>query len=239
METASSCRLLGGSLGYSCQAVLAALAFSSLAIQRARERHPLDLRVWGLNVGKQVVALLAAHIFAIVASVLLSARFHGASECSWYLAIFTVDTVVGTALTVVLHKCVLRASESFLQKKGQPSLLRSVCEATATCGYYGSPPSTVVWAVQAIEWTVCVLLARMVCAVLVAVLGSSLLAGFAVGVDGMFAGHANLQLGAVMIVWPLLVNSAQALFQDAILRGKRFHGGHAMPGGVEMNALRA
>lgn len=231
--TLGTCNLLGGPFALSLQVVLAVLAFSTLLLKRVRERPPLELSVWVLNVSKQVVSLTAAHAFAILASIVLSTRFHAASECSWYLVIFSVDTIVGTALTVLIHRVVLRAVAAYLGAASPVSPLsqmgssasannkiRRVCEVISQCGYYGSPPSVTAWAWQAGEWTVCVLLARMACALLVALLGPSLLAAIAAWVDGMFGGRIDLQLAFVMILWPLSVNSAQALVQDAILRAR-------------------
>ena len=232
MDGDSTCRLLGGVFSYALQIALAVLAFSSLVIKRARERPPIELRVWVLNVSKQVVSLAAAHVFAIIASIVLSTTFHGASECAWYAVIFSVDTIVGTALTVILHKAALGAVETYLYK-ASPSHLRMVCETVVSCGSYGNPPSLVSWGWQALEWTVCVLLARFACAMLVAVLGPGLLAATAVSIDSLFYRHRGIQLAFVMIVWPLMVNSAQALLQDAVLRAKRLRGGDGMA--VEMH----
>lgn len=43
------------------QGVLALLAFASLVVKRQRERPQRPVLVWGLDVSKQVVSMLAAH----------------------------------------------------------------------------------------------------------------------------------------------------------------------------------
>ncbi len=227
MTDITSCRLLGGWFAYGMQFMLAVVAFSTLLFRRTRERPPLEFHIWVLNVGKQVVSLTVAHAFAIVASIFFSTRTpQAASECAWYAVIFSVDTVVGTALTLILHTCVIRAAQLYVHKQASlSSRVRMVCEMVVNCGSYGSPPSLVVWAWQALEWTVCVLLARFLCATVVALLGPTLLAEIAEGIDMRFGGRQGLQLASVMILWPVLVNSAQVLLQDAVLRAKRYHGG--------------
>jgi len=228
-DDASTCRLLGGAFANGLQLVLAVIAFSTLLLKRARERPPLELRIWVLNVGKQVVSLTVAHAFAVVASIFVSTTLQAASECAWYAVIFSVDTVVGTALALILHKCALQAAQLYVHKQSSlSSRARSVCEMVVNCGSYGSPPSLVAWAWQALEWTLCVLLARFLCATVVAFLGPTLLAAIAEGIDQRFGGHQGLQLVSVMILWPLLVNIAQVLLQDAVLRAKRLHGGNGV-----------
>lgn len=223
----TSCRLVAGWFAGGVQGLLAVVAFSTLLFRRTRERPPLEFHTWVLNVGKQVVSLTVAHAFAIIASIFFSTRTpHAASECAWYAVIFSVDTVVGTALTLVLHACVIRAAQLYVLKQpGLSSRASMVCEMVANCGSYGSPPSLVVWAWQALEWTLCVLLARFLCATVVAWLEPTLLAELAEAIDRRFGGRPGLQLLVVMILWPLAVNSAQVLLQDAVLRAKQLHGG--------------
>lgn len=228
------CQLFQGPVAVLCQALLAVLALSTLFYKRSREVNKIEFGIWVLNVSKQVLSLSAAHVFAILASIFISYKVHGASECSWYAVIFSVDTILGTFLTYVLHTGLTRLAKWYLIRtnawfeRGQEtssslmnmSGFQSFCNTLATCGYYGTPPCHRKWAIQAMEWTCCVLYARCLCAVVVYLLGPSLLQGFAEQVDNIFMGHGILQLYTVMILYPLIVNIIQALVQDAILRAK-------------------
>jgi hypothetical protein len=215
------CKLLQGPFALVAQAVLAVLAFSTLLYKRSRENPKIELNIWCLNVSKQIISLAAAHIFAMLVAIFVSVKVHGASECSWYLVLFSVDTMVGTGLTYLLHRSVMKLSSLYISKVGQNlTQLRSICETLITCGYYGDPPSLRKWAWQALEWTLCVLIARFICAIIVFTLGTTVLVYISAFVDDLFGTHATLQLYTVMILYPLLMNSAQALIQDAILRAK-------------------
>ena len=226
------CRLFQGPVAVLCQALLAGLALSTLIYKRSREVDKIDLGVWVLNVSKQVISLTAAHVFAILVSIFLSYKVDGqASPCSWYVVIFSVDTILGTFLTYLLHTGVVKGTKRYLTStnvwnengpEGVKHLTscQSLCEKIATCGYYGTPPSLGTWAVQAAEWTCCILIARFICALVVYGLGPVVLEPVAEMVDGMFKGHYVLELFVVMIAYPLVINSLQALVQDAILRAK-------------------
>lgn len=226
------CQLVQGPAAVLCQALLAVLVLSTLIYKRSREIHKIDLWVWILNVSKQVISMVAAHIFAILVSVFLSYKVQGgASPCSWYVLIFSVDTIVGTFLTYILHTEILRGAKRYLisvsawNEHGPDGVKhltpwQSLCQTVATCGYYGTPPSLGTWAVQAVEWTCCILVARFICALIVFGLGPVVLEPIAEMVDAMFQGHDVLELFVVMIAYPLVINSLQALIQDAILRAK-------------------
>lgn len=225
------CQIFQGPVAFLCQALLALLVLSTLIYKRSREVDKIDLWVWILNVSKQVISLGAAHIFAILVSVFLSYKVHGASPCSWYVVIFSVDTILGTLLTYILHTVVIQGTKRYLiyvgvWKENGPdgvrhlTLWQSLCQTVATCGYYGSPPSLGTWAVQAGEWTCCILIARFICALIVYSLGPVALEPIAEMVDSVFQGHRVLELFVVMIAYPLVINSLQALIQDAILRAK-------------------
>ena len=215
------CKLLQGPFALVAQAVLAVLAFSTLLYKRSRENPKIELNIWCLNVSKQVISLAAAHIFAMLVAIFVSVKVHGASECSWYLVLFSVDTMAGTGLTYLLHTGVMKLASMYVSMLGQNvTHLRSICETLITCGYYGDPPSLRKWAWQSLEWTLCVLLARLICAILVFILGPTVLVYISAFVDDLFGSHGTLQLYTVMIIYPLLMNSAQALIQDAILRAK-------------------
>lgn len=200
-----------------------------------------------MDVSKQIVGMGAAHasglLIAIIAHNATDAR---ASECSWYFVAFTFDTSIGVALTMLLHKAILlylrrdislasletnereslwqdctssRDPAAILDSLPPPTENESWKVAIVDCGKYGDPPLLRRWALQAGEWSCCVVVARALCGGIVAIL-ASLLAVIAEGLDSVFDGHPTILLFFVMICCPLLMNAAQLLVQDAILKGR-------------------
>ena len=192
-----------------------------------------------MDVSKQVVGMGAAHASGIVIAVIAHhATAAAASECSWYFVAFSFDTTIGVALTMLLHRTVLlqlrkdlslanlgsneRESwhDAITDALPPPEQNESWKAAIVDCGQYGDPPILRRWGLQAAEWSFCVVIARALCGGIVAILASSL-GIIAEGLDALFNGHPTLLLFFVMICCPLLMNAAQLLIQDAILKGRQ------------------
>ncbi|PRW61577.1 hypothetical protein C2E21_0672 [Chlorella sorokiniana] len=244
------CRLLAGPAAWAAQLLLAALAVASLAYKRHVERPQRPVKVWGLDVSKQAVSMLAAHIcgmlIALIAHRTVTAQ---SSECSWYFVAFTFDTTLGLLLTIGLHKAALRGAAWYgrraAQRLGSDELQPAVglsgnasgsgtlgdrwFEVLQTCGNYGDPPSYRRWGIQLAEWVACVVLARVMCGTVVVLLGSALV-HIAQGLDSLFEGHPTLLLYTVMICCPLLMNICQVLIQDLVLKWRSAKAGAAAPG---------
>lgn len=169
--------------------------------------HPKrPLRIWSLDVGKQGTGMMAAHLCGMGAAILLAhIPFHQrSSECAWYVFTFLFDTCIGTGLSLALHWAALWAAA----RPGAPPALSPLLRALTPCGDYGEPASALRWVSQTLEWVFCVVLARGVCLGLAAAF-SPLLGRLAVHLDAAFEGHPRLFLVFVMLICPLLVNTAQ------------------------------
>ncbi|KAK2077862.1 hypothetical protein QBZ16_003730 [Prototheca wickerhamii] len=178
--------------------------------------HPKrPLRIWSLDVGKQGTGMMAAHLCGMGAAILLAhIPFHQrSSECAWYVFTFLFDTCIGTGLSLALHWAALWAAA----RPSAPPALSPLLRALTPCGDYGEPASALRWVSQTLEWVFCVVLARGVCLGLAAAF-SPLLGRLAVHLDAAFEGRPRLFLVFVMLICPLLVNTAQVLIQDAYLR---------------------
>jgi hypothetical protein len=187
-----------------------------------------------MDVSKQVVGMGAAHASGLLIAIIAHAATEAAaSECAWYFVAFTFDTTIGVALTMVLHKAILRqlrnqkglchddnANAFPIDALPPPTEHESWKVAIIDCGQYGDPPIVRRWALQATEWSLCVIAARVLCGGIVALL-SPLLQAIAATLDSIFDGHPTILLFFVMICCPLLMNAAQLLIQDAILKGRR------------------
>lgn len=169
--------------------------------------HPKrPLRIWSLDVGKQGTGMLAAHLCGMGAAILLAhIPFHQrSSECAWYVFTFLFDTCIGTGLSLALHWAALWAAA----RPSAPPALSPLLRALTPCGDYGEPASALRWVSQTLEWVFCVVLARGACLGLAAAF-SPLLGRLAVHLDAAFEGRPRLFLVFVMLICPLLVNTAQ------------------------------
>lgn len=162
------------------------------------------LLIWSLDVSKQGLGMLAAHICGMAAAIILAhiPTGHRSSECAWYIFTFMLDTCIGTGLSLLLH---------WLATKGAARTPdSSLLALLVPCGRYGDPPSWTRWAAQALEWVICVILARGVCLGLAAAL-APLLQRIAMRLDSLFEGHPTLFLVFVMLICPLITNIIQVM----------------------------
>lgn len=117
------CRLLAGPAALSAQLLLAALALASLVYKRHVERPQRPVNIWALDVSKQAISMLAAHICGMLIAVIAHSRVASeqTSECSWYFVAFTFDTTLGLALTIGLHKAALRLARWWGERRAKHS----------------------------------------------------------------------------------------------------------------------
>ena len=234
------CRLLAGKAALLAQLALAAVCVAALLAKRAREPPPRrPPRVFAADVSKQALAAAAAHgVGLTIAVAAASATAHASSECGFYLCVFVLDTALGSALSVALHTACVRAAAAAVAAGRAGRAVTSI----ARCGEYGDPllPSLLP---QLAEWTLCVLIARAVCACIAAVSLPALTVA-AAGVDTVLAplGPSG-ELFIVMLLGPITLNVIQALIQDAALKHRRGgerargEGGVVLPGAEERGGL--
>jgi len=235
-----TCKLLSGPGAAAAQLSLAAVVLAALLLRRTREHPRREQRVFLFDVSKQFVSSGAAHFSGLAFSVAAAAAAGAGtgsgsssgsssffpeqqqrrqqrrepSECGWYLVLFSVDTVIGSALAILLHRAAVAAAAKVVERettrrarlsppphsststsasttstaaapKPPPPALSRFAAAVLSCGHYGSPPSLDLFLPQLIEWTVAVVLARLCCGFSVLALRKPLSA-VAAGVDGLF-----------------------------------------------------
>lgn len=289
--------LLQGAPAILAQVVLGVLALTGLVYKRCgglvrfpaaifhhSTRHRLHEKpqrpwlIWGMDVMKQVLSSLAAHICGMIIAIIAAHRSAtSTSECAWYFVAFTFDTTLGVAVTIALHRGALHTVELIHARRPSP-----LFDAVLECGHYGatarldryhlmhththtsssssrssSSSSSLLQATHQTcadghfsslngpcvsslpapllaHWCGCagdqpqvtflVLLPPsdvcypLVCAAPQVVLLSPMLVKVAWLLDSMFTGHPNALLAFVMVVCPLLMNMAQLLVQDWVLR---------------------
>lgn len=172
-EEEQTCSLLEGSWALIAQILLGMIAFSSLIVKRARENPKRPLNIWLMDVSKQAISLFIAHTFAILAAMLTTSLTHlGTSQCAWYFVMYSLDTIIGTMITYMLHTSIISALQAAVndRKLQEDSTMMSLAQYIITCGDYGDPVSLRRWFWQVIEWTFCVLSARVFCGGMVCIL---------------------------------------------------------------------
>lgn len=165
-EQEQNCSLLGGSWAIIAQILLGMIAFSSLIVKRAREDPKRSLNIWLMDVSKQAISLFMAHTLAILAAMLTtSLTHHGTSQCAWYFVMYFLDTVLGTMIAYMLHTTIISAAQTAVddRKLQEGSNMMSLAQYVIACGDYGDPVSLRRWFWQVVEWTFCVLFARLCC----------------------------------------------------------------------------
>lgn len=217
------CQLLAGPAAAAAQIVLLAVVLSSLAYKRYKEVPQRPWRVWLLDVSKQCCSSGAAHIFGMLWAMIASQLSKTASECAWYFVVFTVDTTVGVACAVYLHKLVVwsaqRLSKSLPEGPAVTDCLARLCQHVIQVGSYGEPISYTRWFYQLLVWVFATIVGRVVCGALV-LLAAHQLQYISIFLDTLFEGHPALLLFFVMVTCPLLMNLAQAWIQDHVLKRK-------------------
>ena len=252
IEQHHRCRLLAGPEAVCAQLSLALVILAALLLRRERERGPSrrERTVFAFDVSKQFVSSGAAHLSGLAFSVAAAAAAAGSSsrlsgrqqqqeqpsECGWYLVLFSVDTVAGSALAILFHRAAVAAAVKLVERERekksaettteeQPfSSSRNLAAAIARCGDYGSPPTLRLFLPQLAEWTCAVVAARLCCGFSVLSL-RSFFSAVGAGVDRIFSSSSSslsnsLELFSVMLVGPLLMNAGQALVQDGMLKAK-------------------
>ena len=250
------CYLLQGASALVAQLLLGFISFSALYMKRQerekfstppffnfffpflyrlREHPQRPTSIWAFDVSKQIVGMACAHTSGLLIAITAHhTSTSNASQCAWYFVAFTFDTTLGVALTMTLHKLIIKRLQEhtlFINNHSDnltpsPSFSASSSSSFSEwrqwivdCGDYGQPPEVKRWAVQAGEWAVCVVAARAVVGVSV-LAGGPLLHAIADDIDVLFTGHPTFLLYSVMICCPLLMNAAQLLVQDALLKAR-------------------
>ena len=85
--------------------------------KRHREQPRRGIKIWAMDVSKQVVSTGVGHLSGMLWSFLMQRMTsQSASECAWYFIMFTNDTTIGVAVAYFLHTKIVK----FAQKKGRP-----------------------------------------------------------------------------------------------------------------------
>jgi len=125
------------------QFLLACFALASLYLKRQQEVPRRKFRTWFLDVSKQGIGAIYAHILNMVIAALIAENVRGDFElrdqCAWYAINYTIDSTLGLLLSIMFLRLldilankyswtVLKDSGVYIGKDG---LVHWVCQLTA------------------------------------------------------------------------------------------------------------
>ena len=186
-----------------------------LFYKRSKERPQRPLKIWLLDVSKQVMGGFEAHVLNLLIAVVLDGRTEkgaGTDECEWYFVNFSIDTSLG----VVLNLLLLRLLSLAAKKRGWTALQNT--------GFYGDPVDYEVWAKQLSAWLLIIPLVKLVLLLFISVLIVPLgwYGSFALG---WLQGTPRVELAVVMVLCPCAMNVGQYWVQDTFLKRRSGGGG--------------
>ncbi|KAI9673940.1 MAG: hypothetical protein M1817_002146 [Caeruleum heppii] len=230
------CELLGP-FALFIQAALGLLAMLSLVWKRSRERPQRPIRIWAFDVSKQVVGSVLVHAANLLMSMLSAGQFsvkpkvggevapvrrdtddEGAyrpNPCSFYLLNLAIDTTIGIPILIVLLR--LLTAAFLLTPLGSPP-------ESIQSGNYGRPPRTLWWIKQSLIYFLG-LMGMKICVLFI----FELLPWISRVGDWALRwteGNEMLQVGFVMLLFPVIMNALQYYIIDGFIKDQRPENGH-------------
>ncbi|ORZ15589.1 Vaculolar membrane protein-domain-containing protein, partial [Absidia repens] len=203
------CKLMD-SFGIFIQLCLAAAAFSTLLIKRQREHPRRPIRVWSLDVSKQLVGGIVIHSLNVIAAYFFGVKPEQGQQsnpCVWYFLNILVDCTIGVVILWIFLRGFKYVTEHVLQWAGFQS------------GVYGNPPLSQQikpWLKQLAVYTLSLLLMKTLVVLLFHL--CPWLEDFGFWVLGWTAGNYKLQVAFVMLIFPLVMNILQFWIIDTIVK---------------------
>jgi len=202
------CNLFSNVWAIIVQGCLGVAVFSLLIVKWRCEQPRREFRVWAFDALKQCISAGFQHGCNVaIAAIARSEGGEGNEECGWYIISFTIDAVLGTALSIFALKYML---EPLAKKLDYHPLIES--------GDYGQPHNINIkwWGIQLTSWVLINILARVVCGGIVYGLHDPI-HPFIRWLTHKFKGHGILYLLLSMVGTPTFLNIAQLMIQDTVL----------------------
>ena len=209
-EGKQQCKMMGGKFGDLVQLSLAVVGIGGLVIKRFQEAHPRPWKIWGLDVGKQCLGSLYAHVLNMLLAIGLTSIAGGGDQCAWYFVNYFIDSSLGVLLCLIL----IKAAEWWAARKEAGSWQRNYI---ADMGNYGSPPQCRIWYWQTLIWLGIVTISKFGLFFFMIALRDQF------GRWGSFLfkplqDHPNAELIIVMVIVPGIFNVAQFWILDNLLK---------------------
>lgn len=206
----AGCQLMDG-FGIFIQLCLATTAFSTLIFKRQREQPQRPIRIWALDVSKQLAGGIMIHSLNVVAAVFFGVKpeeGQKSNPCVWYFLNIFVDTTLGIGILW----CILTGFK-YLILRLQLTGFQS--------GVYGEPPlveQLKKWSKQLIVYIVSLILMKVIVVGLFHL--CPWIEDFGDWVLQWTVGNYKLQVVFVMLIFPLVMNIMQFWVIDTFIKHK-------------------
>ena len=203
----SECKLLSDVFSYLIQIFLGFVAISSLVYKRYIEHPQRPWKIWGFDVGKQLVGGFFVHVGNIcVSSYILNKT--GGDECAWYFINFFIDCTIGICIVYISHKFICDVVKHY----NPNSVLSHI-------GKYNSPPEIKIWFIQLIPYILSLIINKIIIVFSLYELEIPM-TKFGNWLFGAFKDNPQGELVVVMILCPWLLTTLQFWLFDKLLKAK-------------------
>ena len=198
------------------QALLCGIAFGSLYLKRLREVPRRKFLTWFLDVSKQGIGAVYAHVLNMIIANVIVQHVRGNAklqdECAWYATMYIMDTVVGLLFCIMF----LRLLDRVANGRDWARLKHS--------GVYVGNEGLITWAYQLTAWLVILTLVKIILFFLMW-LFSGFLAFWAGILFKPFQSNIRFELLFVMIFFPGFLNIIWFWITDHYLKAEGHHKG--------------
>lgn len=180
------------------QLILGGIAIAFLYWKRYFEHPRRKFSIWFLDISKQGIGCVYAHILNMVIAAVLSRQVYenesASDECAWYGISFVIDTTIGLALSIVL----LHLLDTFAKKHEIVPLMH--------LGVYTGDSALYHWTAQLISWMLILTTVKFTIYIFMYLFMGALSILSTILFTLPFSGHRRFELVFVMILMPGVLN---------------------------------
>lgn len=194
------------------QFLLAIFALASLYVKRQQESPRRKFKTWFLDVSKQGIGAVYAHILNMVIAAIIADNVRGDFElddqCAWYAINYTIDSTLGLLLSIIF----LRLLDLAANKYDWTHLKES--------GVYHGKEAFAHWMAQMIVWLIILSIVKVLICVFMW-LCSSFLARVGQLFFAPLQANIRVELLFVMIFFPGILNVIYFWIIDSYLKADK------------------
>ncbi|BEJ11864.1 hypothetical protein CspHIS471_0203240 [Cutaneotrichosporon sp. HIS471] len=201
--TAERCHLLGPT-ALVVQAIMGVLVLSSLVVKRHLEKRKRPWRVWGFDVGKQLVGQATLHACNILVS-MAAGNSSSNNPCSLYFLNILIDTTIGVG---IFYLGLIGYTKLFVEHFGPEGF---------TSGQYGRPPQWHFWFRQLQPYLAAVVTMKLIVILMLTLPGIS---GALIRGTQSMLGYLSLDVQVVFVlaIFPVIMNVFQFCVMDQVIK---------------------
>lgn len=180
------------------QLILGTIAVIFLYWKRYFEHPRRKFSIWFLDVSKQGIGCVYAHILNMLIAAILSRHSYEteatSDECAWYGISFVIDTTIGLALSILF----LHQLDTFAKAHQIAPLMH--------LGVYTGDSALYHWTAQLLSWILILTIVKGIIYLLMYVCMGILSVLSEILFTNVFSGHRRFELVFVMILMPGVLN---------------------------------